>query len=55
MDIDEIIGSLNDQIQMLEDLKTNIIELQEETNGLISAVNMWFELHGHELPEVGNE
>ena len=55
MDIDEIINNLNEQIQALEDIKTNIIELQEETCGLIAGVNMWFEQHGHELPEVKGE
>ena len=43
MDIDEILKNLTEQIQMLEDLKTNIIEMQEETMGMISAVKMWFE------------
>ena len=42
MDIDEILKNLTEQIQMLEDLKTNIIEMQEETMGMISAVEMWF-------------
>jgi len=52
MNIDEILQNLNEQIQMLEDTKTSIIELQEETRGLIAGVNMWFEQNGHELPEA---
>jgi phage host-nuclease inhibitor protein Gam len=55
MDIDEIIQNLNEQVQILEDLKTNIIELQEETCGLIAGVNMWFEQHKDELSEVKGE
>ena len=43
MDIDEIIQDLTEQIQMLEDLKTSIIEMQEETRGMITGVKMWFE------------
>ena len=43
MDIDEILKNLTEPIQMLEDLKTNIIEMQEETVGMIPAVEMWFE------------
>ena len=41
--IKEIIDELNDHIQLLEDLKTHVIELQEENRQLISGVNMWFE------------
>lgn len=52
MNIDEIIQDLNEQIQMLEDLKTTVIELQEETYGLIAGVKNWFEQNGGVLPEV---
>jgi len=55
MNIDEIIQNLNEQIQTLEDMKTNIIELQEETCGLIAGVNMWIEQHKDELPEVKSD
>ena len=55
MDIDEIINNLNEQIQALEDMKTNIIELQEETRSLITNVNMWFEQNEHLFPEVKTE
>ena len=52
MDIDEILNNLQNQIQDLEDMKAVIIELQEETRGLISGVSMWFEQHADELPGV---
>ena len=55
MSIDEIIQELNDQIQTLEDMKTNILELQEETRGLVAGVNMWLEEHLNELPEAKGE
>lgn len=55
MNIDEIVQDLNEQIQMLEDLKTSIIEMQEETRGMIAGVNMWFEQHAHDLPEAKGE
>lgn len=43
MDMNEIIQDLTEQIQMLEDLKTSVIEMQEETRGMIAGVKMWFE------------
>lgn len=43
MDMNEIIRDLTEQIQMLEDLKTNIIEMQEETRGMLAGVKMWFD------------
>ncbi len=43
MNIDEIIQDLTEQIQILEDLKTYIIEMQEETKGMITGVKMWFD------------
>ena len=55
MDIDEIISNLNETIQTLEDMKTSVMKLQEETFGLIAGVKQWFEQHGHELPEVKGE
>ena len=42
-ELNEIIQDLNSQIQSLEDLKASVIEMQEETRGLIAGVNMWFE------------
>lgn len=50
MNIDEILADLQNQIQILEDAKATIIELQEETRGLIEGVNMWFAQHEDELP-----
>ena len=52
MDIDKILSDLNSHIQMLEDLKTSVIEMQEETRGLITGVKLWFDQHGNKLPEV---
>ncbi|MBO7711181.1 MAG: hypothetical protein J6S83_11975 [Lachnospiraceae bacterium] len=52
MNIDEILADLQSQLQTLEDAKTAITELQEETRGLIAGVNAWFALHENELPEV---
>jgi hypothetical protein len=39
----EIVEDLTKQIQDLEDLKTHLIEMQEETRGMITGVKMWFE------------
>ena len=39
----EIVDDLTEQIQMLEDLKTQVIELQEETRGMVTGVNLFFE------------
>ena len=55
MDIDKILFDLQNQIQELEDMKSAIIELQEETRSLIINVNMWFEQNEHLLPEVKTE
>jgi len=42
-ELNGIIQDLNEQIQMLEDLKTSVIEMQEETRGMIAVVKMWLE------------
>ena len=42
-ELNEIIEDLNQQIQSLEDLKTHLSEMQEETQGMIAGVKMWFE------------
>ena len=55
MDIDEMLDDLNHQVQALEDAKTAIIEIQEEARGLIAGIQMWFEQHRDQLPEVGKE
>ena len=55
MNPEEIIKDLNEQIQMLEDLKTTIIELQEETYGMIMGVKNWFEQQERILAEAKRE
>ena len=52
MDIDAIVADLNNQIQALEDAKTAIMELQDQTRDLIATVNKWFDENIGQLPEV---
>lgn len=52
MNVDEVISALQNQIQMLEDTKTLLTELQEETRQVICQANALFDTYGHLMKEV---
>jgi hypothetical protein len=54
IELNEIIEDLNQQIQSLEDLKTHLAEMQEETQGMIAGVKMWFEQDRNKTTEGDN-
>ena len=52
MNIDEIIDGLQKAIDELKEERERIARLEEKVRSLIAITNLWFDEHGHELPEV---
>ena len=54
VNIDEIIDGLQRTIEELKEERKNILRLEESAASLITMANLWFEQHGHDLPEYNN-
>ena len=52
MNIDEIIDGLQKAIDELREERERIARLEEKVRSLIAITNLWFDEHGHEIPEV---
>ena len=51
VNIDVIIDGLQKAVDELKEEREHILQLEQKTNNLITAAQLWFDEHWHELPK----